>query len=137
VVTEVFRAPTEPTELGGYVFAPGTQLAASILLVQYDPELYPPDPERFRPERFLDEPPGTYTWIPFGGGRRRCLGASFAMLEMKVVLRSVFARAEPVPAPTALEGSRRRSITLSPRRGAVTVLRARTRAPAYAPAAGA
>ena len=50
---------------------------ASAYLVQHDPEIYP-DPYEFRPERFLDEPPGTYTWIPFGGGRRRCLGASFA-----------------------------------------------------------
>jgi cytochrome P450 family 135 len=68
VVSEVFPAPTQPTELGGFLFAARTQLAASILLVQYDPELYPPDPQAFRPERFLEGAPEPYTWIPFGGG---------------------------------------------------------------------
>jgi cytochrome P450 len=70
VVAEMFRAPTEPTELGGYLFAPGAQLAISLLLVQYDSALYPPDPQAFRPERFLEarrRPP----WVPFGGGVRR------------------------------------------------------------------
>jgi cytochrome P450 len=130
------RLVKQPIEIGGFRYPEGVCLAANSYLIHHDPAIYP-DPYEFRPERFLDEPPGTYTWIPFGGGRRRCLGASFAMLEMKVVLRAVFARAEPAPAPTPLEGSRRRSITLSPRRGATTVLRARTREPAYAPAVGA
>jgi cytochrome P450 len=123
-------------EVGGFAYPEGVCLCANSYLIHHDPAIYA-DPYEFRPERFLDEPPGTYTWIPFGGGRRRCLGASFAMLEMKVVLRAVFARAEPVPAPSTTEGSRRRSITLSPRRGATTVLRARTREPAYAPTVGA
>ena len=53
------------------------------MLIQFDPELYPPDPQAFRPERFLDGAPEPYTWIPFGGGVRRCLGAAFATLEMR------------------------------------------------------
>ena len=130
------RLVKRPVEIGGFLYPEDVCLAANSYLIHHDPAIYP-DPYEFRPERFLDEPPGTYTWIPFGGGRRRCLGASFAMLEMKVVLRAVFARAEPVPAPTPTEGSRRRSITLSPRRGATTVLRARTREPAYASTVGA
>jgi cytochrome P450 len=130
------RLVKQPVEIGGFRYPEGVCLAANSYLIHHDPAIYP-DPYDFRPERFLDDPPGTYTWIPFGGGRRRCLGASFAMLEMKVVLRAVFARAEPVPAPSATEGARRRSITLSPRRGATTVLRARTRQPAYASTAGA
>jgi cytochrome P450 len=130
------RLVKRPVEIGGFLYPEGVCLAANSYLIHHDPRIYP-DPYEFRPERFLDEPPGTYTWIPFGGGRRRCLGASFAMLEMKVVLRAVFARAEPVPAAGPTEGSRRRSITLSPRRGATTVLRARTREPAYASTAGA
>ena len=130
------RLVTQPVEIGGFAYPEGICLAANSYLIHHDPAIYP-DPYEFRPERFLDEPPGTYTWIPFGGGRRRCLGASFAMLEMKVVLRSVFARAEPVPTSGVTEGARRRSITLSPRRGATTVLRARTRGPAYASSFGA
>jgi cytochrome P450 len=126
------RLVKEPVEVGGFRYPEGVCLAANAYLIHHDPAIHR-DPYEFRPERFLEEPPGTYTWIPFGGGRRRCLGASFAMLEMKVVLRSVFARAEVAPAPSATEGSRRRSITLSPRRSAVTVLRARTREPAAAP----
>ncbi len=116
VVTEVFRAPTAPTELGGYLFAPGTQLAASILLVQYDPRLYPPDPQAFRPERFLDGAPEPYTWVPFGGGVRRCLGAAFAQLEMKVVISTILARAR-LRAPRARsERARFRGVTLLPAR---------------------
>ena len=55
-------------------------------LIHHDADIYA-DPYEFRPERFLEEAPGTYTFIPFGGGRRRCLGASFAMVEMRLVLR--------------------------------------------------
>jgi len=94
VVPEVFRATTERTELGGYVFEPKTQLAASIMLVQLDPDLYSPDPHAFRPERFLEAAPEPYTWVPFGGGVRRCLGAAFAQLEMKIVISTILARAE-------------------------------------------
>jgi len=117
VVTEVFRAPEEPTELGGYRFEPGTQLAASIFLVQYDPALYPPDPHAFRPERFLEGAPEPYTWVPFGGGVRRCLGAAFAQLEMKIVISTVLARAR-LRAPRARgEKARFRGVTVLPSRG--------------------
>jgi cytochrome P450 len=122
VVSEVFRAPTEPTELGGFLFAPGAQLAASILLVQYDPELYPPDPYAFRPERFLEDAPEPYTWIPFGGGVRRCLGAAFAQLEMKIVISAILARAR-LRAPRATsEKARFRGVTLLPSRGGEAIV---------------
>ena len=122
VVPEVFRAPTEPVELGGYRFEPGTQLAASILLVQYDPELYPPDPHAFRPERFLEGAPEPYTWVPFGGGVRRCLGAAFAQLEMKIVIATLLARVQ-LRAPRARsEKARFRGVTVMPSRGGEAIV---------------
>jgi cytochrome P450 len=122
----------EPVEIGGWHYEPGVCLLADAYLLHHDADIYP-DPYAFRPERFLDEQPGTYTWIPFGGGRRRCLGSSFALLEMKIVLRAVLEQSEPAPAIPGTEGTRRRSITLSPRAGARTILR--TRRPARVPAA--
>jgi cytochrome P450 len=122
VVTEVFRAPTEPVELGGYLFEPGMLLAASILLVQYDPELYPPDPQAFRPDRFLEGAPESYTWVPFGGGVRRCIGAAFAELEMRIVISTMLRRAR-LRAPRAKsEKARFRGITLLPSRGGEAVV---------------
>jgi cytochrome P450 len=122
VVTEVFRAPAEPVELGGYLFEPGMQLAASIFLVQYDPELYPPDPEAFRPERFLEGAPEPYTWVPFGGGVRRCLGAAFAQLEMKVVIAAILRRAQLRAPGERSEGARFRGVTLLPSRGGEAIV---------------
>ncbi len=122
VVTEVFRAPTEPVELGGYLFEPGAQLAASIFTVQQDPELYPPDPHAFRPERFLEGAPEPYAWVPFGGGVRRCIGAAFAQLEMKIVISKILGRAR-LRAPRARsEKARFRGVTVLPSRGGEAVV---------------
>ena len=118
------RLVKQPVEVGGWRYEPGVCLVANAYLVHHDPAIYP-NPYDFRPERFLDSPPGTYTWIPFGGGRRRCLGASFALVEMKVVLRALLSRARIESAGAGRERSRRRSITLSPGKGALVVLRDR------------
>jgi cytochrome P450 len=115
------RFVKRPATIGGWTYPPGVCVVANAYLIHHDPAIYP-DPYAFRPERFLDEPPGTYTWIPFGGGRRRCLGASFAQLEMKIVLRAVLSRNDLKVGEDIGERSRRRSITLSPRRGATAVL---------------
>jgi cytochrome P450 len=112
----------------------GVVLLASALLVHHDPDLYP-EPYAFRPERFVGNPPGTYTWIPFGGGRRRCLGASFAVQEIKVVLRAVLGRYELSPGSAMAEATRRRSITFSPAGRATVVLRQRRPAAVRPPAA--
>ena len=121
VIVIVLRCLTEPVELGGYELPAGAAVVPSIHLIHRDPEIYP-DPEAFLPERFLVEPPGTYTWIPFGGGVRRCLGASFAQFEMAVVLRELVSRRAIHPSRPAPERSFRRAITETPRRDAEVVL---------------
>jgi cytochrome P450 len=117
----VARAVKEPFELGGYLLRPGVTVMPGITLIHRRADLYA-NPDSFRPERFLQKSPGTYTWIPFGGGVRRCLGASFALFEMRVVLSTLLARtrvslAEPEPEP-----AKRRLIALAPARGARVVL---------------
>ena len=117
------RMTMRAVTIGGFEYPPGVVLLASAYLVHHDPEIYP-DPYAMRPERFIDESPGTYTWIPFGGGRRRCLGASFATQEMKIVLTAALRRFELRPAGPP-ETTRRRSITFSPAGGATVRLRTR------------
>jgi cytochrome P450 len=121
VIVLVIRKLTEPVEIGGYELPAGASVTPSIHLVHRDPRIYP-EPNRFLPERFLDEPPGTYTWIPFGGGVRRCLGAAFALFEMQVVLRELVRRRALEPAHPASERPFRRAITETPRHDATVVL---------------
>jgi cytochrome P450 len=115
VIALVARRLTRDAQIGGRMLPEGAIVTPCILLVHRRRDVYP-EPDAFRPERFLDKAPGTYTWIPFGGGVRRCIGASFAQLEMQVVLRTIAARValEPVGEP---ETVRRRAITLVPARG--------------------
>ena len=119
------RLVKKPITIGGWDYDPGCALAVNVYLVQHDPSIYP-DPYAFRPERFLETKPGTYTWIPFGGGRRRCIGASFAQLEMRLVLEAVLGRYAIEAASDGMEITKRRAITFSPSRGASTVLRVRS-----------
>jgi cytochrome P450 len=119
------RLTKRPVRIGGFEYPPGVALLASAYLVHHDPTIYP-DPRAFRPERFLGKAPGTYTWIPFGGGRRRCLGASFALQEMKIVIRAALKRFELAPAGERPEQTGRRSITFSPAGGASVILRERS-----------
>ena len=112
----------EPFRLGEFVIEPGVEINPSIRMIHRRADLYP-DPGAFRPERFLsDSPPDTYTWLPFGGGTRRCLGASFALVEMRTVLRRVLERASLRAADSKPDRVRFRGITLAPRDGARVVL---------------
>jgi cytochrome P450 family 135 len=104
----------EPFELGGYSIPPGIEINPSIAAIHRRPDRYP-EPRAFRPERFLgDDPPDTYSWLPFGGGTRRCLGASFASFEMAVVVRRVLERTRLAPADRRPEKGVRKGITLVP-----------------------
>ena len=116
VIVVVIRKLTEPIELGGYELPAGVSVTPSIHLVHRNPEVYT-EPDRFLPERFLENPPGTYTWIPFGGGIRRCLGAAFAQFEMQVVLRELVRRHTIEPASPASSAP---SAARSPRPPATT-----------------
>ena len=121
VISIVVRRLTEAVEIGGYEIPAGASVTPCIYLVHANPEVYP-DPARFLPERFIDNPPGTYTWIPFGGGVRRCLGASFAQFEMAVVLEELVKRHRIRPSRPGPERVFRRAITETPRRNAEVVL---------------
>ena len=118
VVPAVIRRLQAPMEFGGWQLPAGVNIAPSIYLLHRRPDIYP-DPTAFRPERFLEHSPGTYEWIPFGGGTRRCLGASFAQFEMKTVLEVLLRSARLRPARRlSTEGVTRRAITFAPSRGA-------------------
>lgn len=118
------RAVKQPLEIGGWTYRPPTQLLGCIYLVHHDPELYP-QPQEFRPERFLGASPGTYTWLPWGGGRKRCPGLHLAMLEMKTVLRTVLATMTVLPAARKMEHPRWRSVIVTPHAGSRVVLHPR------------
>jgi len=123
-IPAVVRRLTAPARVAGYDLPAGTKVAPCIWLVNRREDLYP-QPHAFRPERFLARAPQTYTWLPFGGGVRRCIGASFATTEMRVVLTEVLAAAELVPAGPPPRRSTRRAIVLGPPHGTPAVLRRR------------
>jgi cytochrome P450 family 135 len=125
------RRLAKELSVDGLTLPPGTDVSPAIWLTHTRADLYP-EPFAFRPERFLDDGPDTYAWIPFGGGIRRCLGASFAEFEMRIVLREVLTRCDLRKASPAPERTGRRNITLSPRDGTPVVVSARR--PAREPA---
>lgn len=134
VVPLVVRILKEPLRVGQHELPAGTRVAPSIYLTNRDPRVYEA-PAEFRPERFLGKQPETFSWIPFGGGIRRCIGASFALLEMKLMLRTILGELEPSLAP---EHPRRpRSPLPARRRGPAADERIRRRAITLVPAGGA
>ncbi len=128
VVPVVARRLEADLEVGGRVLPAGTRVTPSIWLTNRSSRVYA-NPRRFEPERFLEGAPDTFAWIPFGGGIRRCIGASFAQLEMRLMLRTMLAELEPsLPRGRRArrdEQIRRRAITLVPSRGASAIWHAR------------
>jgi cytochrome P450 family 135 len=121
VIPMIVRMVTRPWRFGPHVVPARTPVAVSIIALHHRADVYP-EPLMFAPERFLGRKPGTYTWIPFGGGIRRCLGATLAMAEQRVVLEAIARRTDlraPDPAP---ESPRMRNVTMIPRRGCTVVV---------------
>ena len=133
VVFDVGRVLKEPVELGGYRLPAGIMVAPGIGLVHSSSKQYP-DPDRFAPDRMVGATPGPTTWFPFGGGNRRCLGATFAMVEMRVILREVLRRVELCTTTAADERQKVKHVILVPHRGARIRVRAVKDVPAAADA---
>jgi len=129
VAPVVFRMLKQELQVGRYLLPADTLTVASVYLTNRSADVYE-DPLAFKPERFLGNGPETFSWIPFGGGIRRCIGATFAQLEMKVILRTILAELEP-RAPDGWRGrrdelTRRPKLILVPSRGATVVWRRRS-----------
>jgi cytochrome P450 len=124
VIPMIGRRVSVPWRLGEFGVAAGTPVLMSILLLHHREDLYP-DPFSFRPERFAGHKPGTYEWIPFGGGIRRCLGATLAMAEQRVVLEAVARRTLLVADVPEAEHAVHRNVTMIPSRGGRVVVRER------------
>jgi cytochrome P450 len=127
VIPFIVRMAKRPWRLGEYVLPARTPIAVSIVALHHREDVYP-EPFAFRPERFLEQKAGTYTWIPFGGGIRRCLGAALAMAEQRVVLRAIARRVDMRPARNSPEIPRQRNVTMIPNRGGRVVLEGKSTA---------
>jgi cytochrome P450 len=121
VITEVGRRLSQEIELGGYRIPAGAMVMPSIVAIHFRDDIYD-SPDEFRPERFLEAAPESYAWIPFGGGVRRCIGASFAQFEMRTIIRAILERADLRAVDAAPERPRLRNITVAPARGCLVVL---------------
>jgi len=125
VVPFTGRKLRQDSALGGFELPAGTVILAGIYLAHTRADVYD-DPRSFRPERFLgDGAPETYSWIPFGGGTRRCIGAAFAELEMRVAIETILSSVSLRAATAALERPVRRNVTLSPANGTLVIAAAR------------
>lgn len=134
VIVAVDRFTTRPFALGDYEIPARRAIIIDFLALHNDGELFP-EPKRFNPDRFLDAPPDTYSWVPFGGGVRRCAGAAFAKLEMDVVLRMLLTRCEIVPTTKPDEKWRFRGVAFQPKNGGLMRVKSIDLAPLEEPAA--
>jgi cytochrome P450 len=125
----LFAIPREvikPVEIGGWEYSPPAHLMGCTYLMHHNPDLYP-KPHEFRPERFIEETQQPRTWLPWGGGRKHCLGRHFALLEVKAILREVLSTMRVLPASSHIERPRWRSAILVPARGGRVILQSRRR----------
>lgn len=130
VVPDVGRILKEPVEVGGYQLPAGVMVVPSITSVHADPNVYP-DPDKFDPDRMVGATLSPTTWFPFGGGNRRCLGAGFAMVEMRIVLREILRRVELSTTSEPGEKTRLKHVIMTPQLGGkITVRAAKKVAPA-------
>jgi cytochrome P450 len=121
VVYDVARKLTAPVRIRQWEVPAGAYVVPSITAIHLLVNVYD-RPDEFRPERFLDSQPDSYSWIPFGGGRRRCIGAAFAQMEMKVVLREVLKRLTVRADDPAPERQKLHNVTLIPAKGARVIV---------------
>jgi cytochrome P450 len=128
VIADVARHLHKPARVAGYDLPAGVTVMPAVALVHYDEANYP-DADSFRPERWLEGDPPPYTWLPFGGGRRRCLGASLATLEMKTILRETLKRVELTAPDPKAEKIRVFHITQIPGKGAQAIVQTRATRP--------
>jgi cytochrome P450 len=124
VIVGTRRTVKQPFAMGEWQLPVGTSIFVHATTMHYDPRFFE-DPTRFDPDRFVGRKPGTYEWIPFGGGRRRCIGAAFAHMEMDVVLRTVLEHVELIPTTDPGEKWRFRGVAFAPGRGGVARMRRR------------
>ena len=129
------RVLKQDFEIAGTIFRPPAQLLGCIHLMHHDPRLYS-DPQSFIPERFLNDPPRSHSWLPWGGGRKRCPGHHLAMFEMQAVLRQVLSKWEVLPATRNIEAARWRSVIVTPGHGSQIILRTRHHSSPTRPFAG-
>jgi cytochrome P450 len=118
------RAVVSPVEIGTWTYTPPAHLLGCIYLMHHDPTLFP-DPQTFRPERFLESHAAAGTWLPWGGGRQRCPGRHLALLELQTVLRIVISALRVEPAARRMERACWRSVIVAPHAGSKVVLRKR------------
>ncbi len=121
VVPMIGRELRKPMTLDGWDLESGTSVMLSIYLAHTRPEVFP-DPYVFDPSRFDGVKPDTYSWIPFGGGTRRCIGAAFAQFEMRIVLRTILSTLDLAPGSDSPDQMIRRNVTLSPKNGSPVIV---------------
>lgn len=126
VVAMVARKLQQDLQVGPYLVPRGAVVAPNIFLTHRRADIYP-EPLAFKPERFLEQKPETYAWLPFGGGIRRCVGADFALMEMRVAIPEILRRVDIRPADHRMEKIRRRAVTLVPAHGTRVVVTRRLR----------